>query len=110
MSGTLHDDAASEGEEMNFSGIITGVITFLIIGVFHPVIIKTEYYFGAKVWPVFLVFGLVCGGVSVFMEASLWSDIMGVLGCVLLWSIRELKQQEKRVARGWFPVNPNREV
>jgi hypothetical protein len=40
---------------MNFQGITIGIITFAIIGIFHPIVIKTEYYLGKKVWPVFLV-------------------------------------------------------
>ena len=31
---------------MNFEGLLVGVFTFLIIGVSHPIVIKTEYYFG----------------------------------------------------------------
>ena len=34
--------------EMHFTGIIIAAITFLIIGLFHPIVIKTEYYFGTK--------------------------------------------------------------
>lgn len=35
---------------MNFEGIILGLATFLLIGVFHPIVIKSEYYFGVKCW------------------------------------------------------------
>ena len=42
---------------MHFEGLAMGVIVFLIIGIFHPVVIKVEYYFGKKVWPVFFVIG-----------------------------------------------------
>ena len=40
---------------MNFQGITIGIIVFAIIGVFHPIVIKTEYYIGKKAWPVFLL-------------------------------------------------------
>ena len=33
---------------MNFTGIIVGLATFLIIGIFHPIVIKAEYYWGVK--------------------------------------------------------------
>ncbi|MBQ9963354.1 MAG: DUF4491 family protein, partial [Alistipes sp.] len=33
---------------MNFTGIIIGVATFLIIGLFHPIVIKAEYYIGTR--------------------------------------------------------------
>ena len=31
---------------MNYVGILIGLATFLIIGLFHPLVIKGEYYFG----------------------------------------------------------------
>ena len=75
---------------MNFMGLIISVAVFLLIGVFHPIVIKCEYYFSDKCWPVFLVGGIISILVS------------------LMWSIGELKEQRKRVERGWFPRNPNR--
>ena len=39
---------------MNFSGILIGVLTFFLIGLFHPIGIYAEYYFGSRCWPVFL--------------------------------------------------------
>ncbi len=40
---------------MHIDGLLIGLLAFLIIGVLHPVVIKGEYYFGIKIWPVFLV-------------------------------------------------------
>ena len=88
---------------LNFDGVILGVITFFIIGIFHPVVIKCEYYFGVKIWPLFLILGIICGFFSLLSENFLISGILGILACVLLWCIRELKEQQKRVERGWFP-------
>ena len=93
---------------MNSSGIITGIACFVIIGIFHPIVIKCEYYFSAKIWPVFLLLGVISLGASVMIDDDMFSGIMGVLGCCFLWSIHELKQQERRVAKGWFPRNPKR--
>ena len=36
---------------MNFEGSNIGVAAFLIIGVFHPTVIKMEYHIGVKAWP-----------------------------------------------------------
>lgn len=94
---------------MNWSGIIIGVVSFIIIGVFHPVVIKGEYYFGYKIWPVFLVLGLIAGALSLLTEDYTLSGILGILACVLLWCIKELKEQKERVKKGWFPKNPKRE-
>ena len=52
--------------ELNFEGVVVGVMSLVIIGAFHP------------------------------------------LGVACIWSIRELKEQARRVERGWFPKNPKR--
>ncbi|MBR4089087.1 MAG: DUF4491 family protein [Bacteroidales bacterium] len=44
---------------MYFTGIIIGLATFLIIGLFHPIVIKAEYYLGTKCWWAFLLAGMV---------------------------------------------------
>ena len=31
---------------INFNGLLIGIATFLIIGLFHPVVVKAEYYWG----------------------------------------------------------------
>ena len=88
---------------MNFSGILIGVLTFFLIGLFHPIVIYAEYYFGSRCWPVFLLVGILCMILSVRMQEILWSVSLGVLCVSCFWSIKELKEQEKRVAKGWFP-------
>ena len=45
---------------MNIWGILIGLAAFLLIGIFHPIVIKCEYHFGAKIWPLFLVAGVLC--------------------------------------------------
>lgn len=35
---------------INFDGLLIGIATFLIIGLFHPVVVKAEYYWGTKCW------------------------------------------------------------
>lgn len=93
---------------LNWSGILIGLTTFIVIGVFHPVVIKCEYYFSDRVWPIFLAGGLAFCAASLFVERPLLSSVLGVVGFSLLWSIRELKQQTRRVEKGWFPRNPKR--
>jgi hypothetical protein len=93
---------------MNFQGITIGIIAFAIIGVFHPIVIKTEYYIGKKAWPVFLISGLLLIGLSLFISSSMISAIVGVVGFSSLWSIHEIVEQEERVKKGWFPNNPNK--
>lgn len=93
---------------MNFSGLLVGLSTFLIIGFFHPIVIKAEYYFGVKCWWIFLLAGLIFGGVSLFIENLIVSTIFGVIAFSSFWSILELFQQRERVRKGWFPKNPNK--
>lgn len=94
---------------MNFEGITIGIAAFIIIGVFHPIVIKTEYYIGVKAWPVFLIVGLISVAASLFIPSLILSGIVSVFGFASLWSINELKEQVERVEKGWFPANPNRE-
>lgn len=91
-----------------FEGIIIAVATFLIIGLFHPIVIKSEYYWGVKCWPLFAVVGVALLVVSLFVSYVLLAAIIGVAGCSSLWCILELFQQRKRVRKGWFPKNPKR--
>jgi hypothetical protein len=94
---------------MNFEGLVIGVCTFLIIGLFHPIVIKTEYYFGVKVWWVFLLLGLAGVAGSLVASSTLLSTLLGVFAFSSFWSIKELFEQRERVRKGWFPKNPKRE-
>ena len=93
---------------MNYNGLIIGLMAFLIIGIFHPIVIKTEYYFGKKVWPIFLVMGGVLILLSFFIDSLIISAGVGITGFASLWSIHELIEQEERVKKGWFPKNPKK--
>lgn len=93
---------------MNYYGLIIAVTTFLVIGVFHPIVIKSEYYFGTRCWWVFLLLGIAFIVASLFVESELLSPVLGVVGCSCLWSILEIFEQRQRVLKGWFPMNPKR--
>lgn len=93
---------------MNVEGLMIGAAAFLIIGLFHPIVIKAEYYIGKKVWPVFLIAGLLLIGLSLILANTILSAVIGITGFSSLWSIREIFEQEERVRKGWFPENPNR--
>lgn len=93
---------------MYFSGIIIAISCFLIIGIFHPIVIKTEYYTGTKFWWIFLIVGIVCLLLALLIADSLCSAILGIFGASSLWSIKELFEQCDRVKKGWFPMNPKR--
>lgn len=92
----------------NLEGIAIGFMAFVIIGIFHPVVIKVEYHFGKKVWPVFLFSGIIFSVVSLFFKNDFVSVILGVLGFALFWSTLELFKQHQRVLKGQAKKNPNR--
>ncbi len=95
--------------ELNWTGLILGVITFLTIGLFHPLVIKAEYHFGARpTWIFFMIAGVVFVIASIMVENTIGSTCLGVIGFSSFWSIGELFAQEKRVQKGWFPRNPKR--
>jgi len=91
-------------ETFNLTGIIIGLITFLIIGLFHPLVVKGEYYFGVKCWWMFLLLGIIgVIGALLFHNNIIVSASCGVFAFSSFWSIGELFQQRKRVEKGWFP-------
>jgi len=94
---------------MYFTGIIIALCTFVTIGIWHPIVIKTEYYWGTQAWWVYLLIGLVCIVGALFIEDTLLSSVVGVFGASALWGIGELFAQKQRVEKGWFPRNPKRD-
>lgn len=90
------------------TGLVIGLGTFLVIGIFHPVVIKCEYYFGVKCWWWFLVLGVVACAASVYVSDVLLSTLLGVVAFSSFWTIKEIFEQRERVRKGWFPANPRR--
>lgn len=90
------------------SGLFIGICTFLIIGLFHPIVIKAEYHWGTRCWWMFLVLGIVSIAASMSIGGVILSSLLGVLAFSSFWSIKEIFEQEERVRKGWFPKNPKR--
>ena len=44
-------------DSLHWEGILIGICTFLIIGLFHPVVVKAEYYWGTRCWWIFSTIG-----------------------------------------------------
>lgn len=89
-------------------GLTIGLCTFLIIGMFHPAVIKGHYYFGVGCRWWFAVSGVITLAAAIMVTDVFWSSILGVFAFSCFWSILEVKQQEERVRKGWFPANPKR--
>lgn len=95
-------------QEWHIMGLSLGLCTFLIIGLFHPLVIKGEYYFGVKCWRWFAVAGVLLCALSYFCDDTFLSTAAGVAGFSSFWSIKEVFEQRERVRKGWFPANPKR--
>ncbi len=93
--------------EINLQGLGVGLATFLIIGIFHPLVIKGEYYLGQRVNWFFALGGVVSLFASLYMTGTM-SILMGVTAFSCFWSILEVREQRERVRKGWFPENPKR--
>jgi hypothetical protein len=88
---------------MYFEGVIIGLIAFVMIGLFHPLVIYGEYHFGTKMWPLFLCFGIIFCIASFMIQNTVIAAAMGIAGFSSFWSIIELFKQKQRVDKGWFP-------
>ena len=91
----------------NFDGLFVGLMTFLIIGVFHPLVIKGEYYMGQTCNWLFAIGGIAALAGSL-LTAGVASILLGVTAFSCFWSILEVREQRERVRKGWFPANPKR--
>ncbi|MDE6301342.1 MAG: DUF4491 family protein [Muribaculaceae bacterium] len=94
--------------EYHLLGLVLGLCTFLIIGLFHPIVIKAEYYYGVGCWWAFAVGGTILCALAVAIADPFWSTVAGVTGFSCYWSILEVFEQCERVRKGWFPANPKR--
>jgi len=91
---------------MYLYGILVGILSFLIIGIFHPIVVKLEYHYSKKVWPVYLIGGIIACVLSILIHHPLVSPVLAVLGFTCFWSIKETYEQEERVQKAWFAANP----
>ncbi len=94
--------------EYHLAGLFIGICTFLIIGLFHPVVVKAEYYWGTKCWWIFLILGIASVVASLSIENVIIASLLGVFAFSSFWTIKEVFEQEERVKKGWFPKNPKR--
>ncbi len=94
-------------QQWHLEGLAVGLATFLIIGIFHPLVIKGEYYLGVKCWWIFAVAGVGMAIASICLE-GVASILCGVTAFSCFWSILEVYEQRERVRKGWFPANPRR--
>jgi FtsH-binding integral membrane protein len=90
---------------MNYFGLLTGILSLLIIGLGFPLVIQTERRLGYLWWPYMLGLGILIIVASLFIANDWLSVIVGVLGATFVWGSTELKAQAIRARLGWFPGN-----
>ncbi len=95
-------------KEYHLEGLTVGLATFLIIGLFHPLVVKGYYYFGLGCRWAFAVAGVAFCALSLLVSDTVGAILCGVVAFSCFWSIREVAEQEERVRKGWFPANPRR--
>lgn len=78
---------------MNYTGIFIGLATFLIIGVFHPIVIKAEYYFSKRCWWAFALAGVIFAVISLLVADVVWSS----LSIIQLIGLADSKMKKKGV-------------
>lgn len=94
--------------EHHLLGLAIGFVTFIVIGLFHPLVIKGYYFFGLRVRWAFLILGILTAIGALTVGDLFMQVILGVTTFTSFWSILEVKQQRARVKKGWFPANPRR--
>ncbi|RJP49769.1 MAG: DUF4491 family protein [Anaerolineaceae bacterium] len=93
---------------MNTFGILIGIVTFTIIGLGFPLVIRGERYFGYFSWPYMMGIGVILIVASLFTHSDWGSVIVGVIGATFVWGSTELKEQAVRAELGWFPFNEDK--
>ncbi|MBI4761986.1 MAG: DUF4491 family protein [Chloroflexota bacterium] len=93
---------------MNPFGILIGLVTFTIIGLGFPLVIRGERYLGYLWWPYMMGIGFLIIIASLFISTDWLSVVTGVLGATFVWGSTELKEQAVRAELGWFPFNANK--
>jgi hypothetical protein len=92
---------------MNWEALLIGLVAFVTIGIFHPVVVRLEYHFGKQIWWAVFFPGLLLVIGSLFVSGYL-SLIMGIIGFGCFWTTIEVFYQHKRVLQGRAKRNPKR--
>jgi hypothetical protein len=93
---------------LNWLGVAAGAATFFGIWLGHVSIRKVEAA-SPSLWlptAVALAFGLALEIAALLSANRYLSATLGIVGMTLLWDALEFWRQQKRVARGHAPANP----
>jgi hypothetical protein len=93
---------------LNWTGIIFGLFSALVIGLGFVWVIRFEYLVGAYRWKWVLALGLLIIAASMFMPNFALAAVLGIAGGSIAWGALELPHQEERVDHGLFRAHPRR--
>ena len=79
-------------QQYHLLGLAVGLAVFLCIGIFHPLVIKAEYYWGQRSNWAFGIAGVLFAIGSVCATGFFESVILGALAASSFWSIGEVKK------------------
>ena len=89
---------------MYFTGITIALMTFLAIGIWHPIVIKTEYYWGTRPWVVYLLVGIACCATALFVENVYVSSFLGVESQQEKYNLIKIASNMVYSMRSCFPM------
>lgn len=92
--------------DLQWSGPVLAVVTFLTIWWGHVLVRITHYHFGTRPAPAIFLAGLLLLLGSTQTSNDLLSAALGIVGLTLVWDAFELHRQELRVRLGHAPLNP----
>ena len=93
---------------MDLFGLLSGILTLLIIGTGFPLVIFTERWLGYLWWPYMMGLGFAIGIASLFINNDGLCVVVAILGVTLIWGSTELKEQAIRAELGWYPFNAHK--
>lgn len=93
---------------MNFFGLLVGLVTFCVIGLGFPLVIRGERRFGYLWWPYMMGIGLLFVVLSLFIRTDWICVLVAIVGATFIWGSTELKEQAVRAELGWYPFNADK--
>jgi hypothetical protein len=90
---------------MELFGVLSGIVTLLIIGLGFPLVILSERWLGYLWWPYMMALGFMFLFVSLFIDHDGLCVIVAIIGTTFVWGSTELKEQAVRAELGWYPFN-----
>ena len=93
--------------EYHLYGLALGVSSFLIIGLFHPVVIKAEYYWGTRCWWLFLLLGIAGAVASLCAENTFISALLASSPSHLSGASKKYSSKKNGSGKAGSPRTPN---